>query len=54
MAGAAKNTVSKLLVDLGEACPEFQDSELVNLPCEVIEVDEIWAYCYAKQKNVPK
>jgi hypothetical protein len=53
MTGAAKNTVSKLLVDLGEACEEYQDGELVNLPCKVVEVDEIWAYCYAKQKNVP-
>jgi IS1 family transposase len=54
MTGAAKNTVSKLLVDLGEACAEFQDGELVDLPCEVVEVDEIWAFCYSKQKNVPE
>jgi IS1 family transposase len=51
--GAAKNTVTKLLIDLGEACGTYQDRTLVNLPCKTIEVDEIWAYCYAKQKNVP-
>jgi hypothetical protein len=53
MTGAAKNTITKLLVDLGKACAEYQDGVLVNLPCKVVEVDEIWAYCYAKQKNVP-
>lgn len=54
MTGAAKNTITKLLADLGEACAEYQDGVLVDLPCEVVEVDEIWAYCYAKQKNVPE
>lgn len=54
MTGAAKNTITKLLVDLGEACAEYQDGVLVDLPCQVVEADEIWAYCYAKQKNVPE
>jgi IS1 family transposase len=53
MTGAAKNTVTKLLVDLGEACSDYQDRTLRDLPCETIQVDEIWAYCYSKQKNVP-
>src|SRR5215203_4747541 len=52
--GAAKNTVVKLLVDLGQACAEYQDGALVDLPCTRIECDEIWSYCYAKQKNVPQ
>lgn len=51
--GAAKNTVVKLLCDLGEACAEYQDGELQNLPCTTIECDEIWSFCYAKQKNAP-
>jgi IS1 family transposase len=54
MTGAAKNTVTKLLVDLGEACAAYQDASLRYLPCQTIEVDEIWAYCYSKQKNVPQ
>ena len=53
MTGAAKNTITKLLVDIGHAAADYQDRELCDLPCEVVEVDEIWAYCYAKQKNVP-
>jgi IS1 family transposase len=53
MTGAAKNTVTKLLVDLGMACEDYQDRVMRDLPCGVMEVDEIWCYCYAKQKNVP-
>jgi IS1 family transposase len=53
MTGAAKNTVTKLLTDLGAACAEYQDKALRDLPCTVIEADEIWSYCYSKQKNVP-
>jgi IS1 family transposase len=52
--GAAKNTVVKLLVNLGEACAEYQDGALTDLPCTRIECDEIWSFCYAKQKNVPE
>jgi len=51
--GVAKNTIVKLLVDLGQACTEFQDGELRNLACKRIECDEIWSFCYAKAKNVP-
>jgi IS1 family transposase len=52
--GAAKNTVTRLLVDLGTACAEYQDATLRDLPCRTIECDEIWAFCYAKQKNIPE
>ncbi|MGB7158112.1 MAG: IS1 family transposase [Tepidisphaeraceae bacterium] len=52
--GAAKNTVTRLLVDLGAACAEYQDATLRELPCRTIECDEIWAFCYSKQKNVPE
>jgi IS1 family transposase len=54
MTGAAKNTVTKLLVDLGAACTEYQDRMLRELPCKTIECDEIWSFCYAKAKNVPE
>lgn len=53
MTGAAKGTVLKLLVDIGEACCDYQDRVLRNLTCKRIQCDEIWAYCYAKEKNVP-
>jgi IS1 family transposase len=54
MTGAAKNTITKLLGDLGEACAAYQDQVLRDLPCTVVEADEIWGYCYAKQRNVPE
>lgn len=53
MTGVSKNTVVKLLVDLGNACQSYSDEHLVNLPCKRLQVDEIWAFCYSKAKNVP-
>jgi IS1 family transposase len=53
MTGAAKNTVTKLLVDLGAACADYQDRVLRDLSSQTIQCDEIWSFCYAKQKNVP-
>ena len=54
MTGAAKNTITKLVVDLGQACADYQDQIFRDLPCKVMEVDEIWGFCYSKQKNVPE
>jgi IS1 family transposase len=54
MTGAAKNTIAKLLADVGQACADYQDEVLRDLPCDTIQCDEIWSYCYAKQKNVPE
>jgi IS1 family transposase len=51
--GAARNTVDKLLVELGEACAEYQHGVFHNLPCQRIECDEIWSFVDAKAKNVP-
>lgn len=50
--GVAKNTVTKLLVDLGLACAAYQDEHLRNLPCKRVQCDEIWSFVGAKQKNV--
>jgi IS1 family transposase len=50
--GVSINTVTKLLIDAGKACDEFQSLTFRNLTSRRIEVDEIWAFCYAKQKNV--
>jgi IS1 family transposase len=52
--GTAKGTVIRLLRDVGKACAEYQDKHLRNLSCQRIECDEIWSFCYAKAKNVPK
>lgn len=53
MTGASKNTVVKLLADAGEAFSDYQDRTLRGLTCKRIQVDEIWSFVYAKQKNVP-
>jgi IS1 family transposase len=53
LTGASKNTISKLLVTAGQACMAYQDLVLVNLKCKRIEVDELWSFIGAKEKNVP-
>lgn len=52
--GASKNTVAKLLVDVGHACAAYQDRVLRKLPCKRVQVDEIWSFVYAKNDNVKK
>jgi IS1 family transposase len=48
----SKNTVIKLLEDVGVACAGYQDEHLRGLSCRRLECDEIWSFCYAKKKNV--
>jgi IS1 family transposase len=51
MTGVAKNTIVKLLVELGQVCSAFQDAALRNLNCKYVQCDEIWAFVGAKEKN---
>jgi IS1 family transposase len=51
--GVAKNTVTKLLIQAGAICSEYQDRVLRNLSCRRIQCDEIWSFVGAKDKNVP-
>jgi len=53
MTGVSKVTILKLLAALGPACADYQDRVFRNLKCRRIQCDEIWAFCYAKEKNVP-
>jgi hypothetical protein len=52
--GVPKNTIVKLLAELGEAVADYMDVAFRNLDLDRIECDEIWSFCYAKQKNVPE
>jgi IS1 family transposase len=54
--GTAKKTVARLAVEIGEACAEFADKVMVNLPCRLIKCDEIWAFvgCKERQKATAK
>lgn len=54
ISGVSRNTVDKLLRDVGAACLEYQDKHLVNLQCKRVQCDEIWSFIYSKQKNVPE
>jgi hypothetical protein len=51
--GVAKNTVVKLLRDAGGACERYHDKVMVDLPCKRVQVDKIWSFCYAEQKDIP-
>ena len=52
--GVAKNTVTKLLVDMGCACAAFHDAHVRNLRVRRLQADEIWSFVGAKAKNVTK
>jgi len=52
LTGASKNTVAKLLVDAGKACAAYHDANVRDVKAARVQVDEIWSFTYAKQKNV--
>src|SRR5688572_29229044 len=54
MTDVSMPTILKLLVELGGVCARYQDETLRNLPCKRLQADEIWSFCYAKEKNVPE
>ena len=52
LTGASKNTVAKLLIDAGKACAAYHDANVRDVKVARVQVDEIWSFTYAKQKNV--
>ena len=50
--GVSINTVTKLLVDAGYACAAYHDETVRNVNSSRVQCDEIWSFCYAKEKNV--
>jgi hypothetical protein len=53
MTVVSKNTVVKLLEDIGNACAIYQDKVFRNLTCKRIECDEIWSFVHAKEGHLP-
>ena len=53
MTGASKNTVLKLLADVGMACALYQDQTMHGLKITQVQADEIWSFIGMKAKNVP-
>jgi IS1 family transposase len=51
MTGVAKKTVMRLLVEVGEVCSDYQDKVFRNLKCKRLQLDEVWAWIYCKEKN---
>lgn len=47
------NTVTKLLIDAGNACAAFHFETVRDVKANRVQCDEIWSFCYAKEKNVP-
>jgi IS1 family transposase len=54
IADVSLNTVTKLLIDAGKACSAYHDENVRGVRATRIQCDEIWAFCYSKQKNVAK
>lgn len=52
MTGVAKGTILSLLATVGQACKDYQDATIHNVPAKRLQVDEIWNFCYCKQKNL--
>ena len=51
--GVAKNTIQKLTRELGEAVQQYHDNVVRNVKSKRVQCDEIWCFCYAKDKNLP-
>jgi IS1 family transposase len=51
MTGVSKGAVLRLLASVGKACADYQDRVIRNIPAKRVQIDEIWSYCYAKEKN---
>ena len=54
VADVSINTVSKLLIEAGEACAAYHDEAVRDVPASRVQCDEIWSFCYAKEKNVAR
>ena len=53
MTDTHRDTIMRLMVEVGTGCATLADEQMRNLDCRRIQCDEIWSFCYAKDKNVP-
>jgi IS1 family transposase len=54
VADVSPNTVNKVLIHAGRACAAFHDKNVRNVRSRRVQIDEIWSFTYAKQKNVAR
>lgn len=52
MTDVHRDTIMRLMVKVGQACEVLHDKIMCELPCEAIEIDEIWGFVAKKQRNV--
>lgn len=52
MTGVHRDTIGRLLQRVGTACEALMDRKMRNLPCEHIELDEIWTFVQKKQRHI--
>ncbi|MGA2184244.1 MAG: IS1 family transposase [Bryobacteraceae bacterium] len=52
LTGVSKGAVLRLLASVGKACADYQNATIRSIPAKRVQIDEIWSFCYAKQKNV--
>ncbi len=52
--GVDKKIVLRLLAEVGNACDVYMDQNSRDLRCERIQCDEIWSFCHAKDRNLPR
>lgn len=53
MTGCSINTIMKFVADFGMVCAEYYHEHVVDVDAKRVQADEIWAFCYAKDKNLP-
>ena len=54
LTGACKDAVLKLVRDMGAACAAFHNAAVRGVKVQRVQCDEVWSFCYAKEKNVPE
>src|ERR1700682_1214613 len=54
MTDTHRDTIMRLMVEVGNGCAALHDEQMRNLPCERIQVDEIWSYVKVKQANIAR
>src|SRR5579859_2314625 len=53
MLDCSKDAVLKLIVDAGTTCAAYHDEHVRGVQAQRVQCDEVWSFCYAKEKNVP-
>ena len=53
MTGIAHTTILRLITEVGDACLRFHDAQVRGLSTTSVQCDEVWSFCFSKEKNTP-